>query len=223
MPALLAAVRRGVLQGGALPLTLPTLSLGEILISPTSMLYRNLLAMETEEALTAYPMDAAVLLGGCDKTVPAQLMAAASANVPALSVVTGPMRTGSWRGTRLGACTDCRAHWLQYRAGELDDHELGEVQQELCPTGGTCMVMGTASTMACLAEALGMMLPGGQSPMSAAIVVAGDCAPSCFVAPKHTGLAKPAADPASLSQQHANVAVYTAKYGLPDAAERPGV
>ena len=104
MPALLAAVRRGVLQGGALPLTLPTLSLGEILISPTSMLYRNLLAMETEEALTAYPMDAAVLLGGCDKTVPAQLMAAASANVPALSVVTGPMRTGSWRGTRLGAC-----------------------------------------------------------------------------------------------------------------------
>ena len=161
MPALLAAVRRGVLQGGALPLTLPTLSLGEILISPTSMLYRNLLAMETEEALTAYPMDAAVLLGGCDKTVPAQLMAAASADVPVVSVVTGPMRTGSWRGTRLGACTDCRAHWLQYRAGELDDSEIREVQQELCPTGGTCMVMGTASTMACLTEALGLMLPGG--------------------------------------------------------------
>ena len=161
MPALVAAARRGVLQGGALPLTLPTLSLGEILITPTSMLYRNLLAMETEEALTAYPMDAAVLLGGCDKTVPAQLMAAASANVPAVSVVTGPMRTGSWRGTRLGACTDCRAHWQRYRAGELDDAALGDVQQELCPTGGTCMVMGTASTMACLAEALGMMLPGG--------------------------------------------------------------
>jgi len=161
MPALLAAVRRGVLQGGALPLTLPTLSLGEILMSPTSMLYRNLLAMETEEALTAYPMDAAVLLGGCDKTVPAQLMAAASADVPVVSVVTGPMRTGSWRGTRLGACTDCRAHWLQYRAGELDDTEIRDVQQELCPTGGTCMVMGTASTMACLAETLGVMLPGG--------------------------------------------------------------
>ena len=161
MPALLAAVRRGVLQGGALPLTLPTLSLGEILISPTSMLYRNLLAMETEEALTAYPMDAAVLLGGCDKTVPAQLMAATSANVPVVSVVTGPMRTGSWRGTRLGACTDCRAHWMQYRAGELDDTEIREIQQELCPTGGTCMVMGTASTMACLTEALGLMLPGG--------------------------------------------------------------
>ena len=161
MPALAAAVRRGVLQGGALPLTLPTLSLGEILIAPTSMLYRNLLAMETEEALTAYPMDAAVLLGGCDKTVPAQLMAAASANVPAVSVVSGPMRTGFWRGTRLGACTDCRSHWLQYRAGELDNHELGEVRQELCPTGGTCMVMGTASSMACVAEALGMMLAGG--------------------------------------------------------------
>ncbi|MDE0227625.1 MAG: dihydroxy-acid dehydratase [Spirochaetaceae bacterium] len=161
MPALLAAVRRGVLQGGALPLTLPTLSLGEILISPTSMLYRNLLAMETEEALTAYPMDAAVLLGGCDKTVPAQLMAAASADVPVVSVVTGPMRTGFWRGTRLGACTDCRAHWQQFRAGELAGHELSEVQQELCPTGGTCMVMGTASTMACLGEALGLMLPGG--------------------------------------------------------------
>ena len=161
MPALLAAVRRGVLQGGALPLTLPTLSLGEILISPTSMLYRNLLAMETEEALTAYPMDAAVLLGGCDKTVPAQLMAAASADVPVVSVVTGPMRTGYWRGTRLGACTDCRAHWLRYRAGELDDTEIRAVQQELCPTGGTCMVMGTASTMACLTETLGLMLPGG--------------------------------------------------------------
>ena len=161
MPALVEAVRRGVLQGGALPLTLPTLSLGEILITPTSMLYRNLLAMETEEALTAYPMDAAVLVGGCDKTVPAQLMAAASADVPAVALVTGPMRTGSWRGTRLGACTDCRAHWQQFRAGELDRAELEQVQQELCPTGGTCMVMGTASTMACLSEALGLMLPGG--------------------------------------------------------------
>ena len=161
VPALVAAVRRGVLQGGALPLTLPTLALGEILMSPTSMLYRNLLAMETEEALTAYPMDAAVLVGGCDKTVPAQLMAAASANVPALALVTGPMRTGWWRGARLGACTDCRAHWQQFRAGELNQTELEQVRQELCPTGGTCMVMGTASTMACLCEALGIMLPGG--------------------------------------------------------------
>ena len=161
MPALVAAARRGVLQGGALPLTLPTLALGEILMTPTSMLYRNLLALETEEALTAYPMDAAVLMGGCDKTVPAQLMAAASANVPAVALVTGPMRTGFWRGARLGACTDCRAHWQQFRAGALSQDELEQVQQELCPTGGTCMVMGTASTMACLSEALGMMLPGG--------------------------------------------------------------
>ncbi len=161
MPALVAAARRGVLQGGALPLTLPTLALGEILMTPTSMLYRNLLALETEEALTAYPMDAAVLVGGCDKTVPAQLMAAASANVPAVALVTGPMRTGFWRGARLGACTDCRAHWQQFRAGALNQAELEQVQQELCPTGGTCMVMGTASTMACLSEALGMMLPGG--------------------------------------------------------------
>ena len=166
MPALVEAVRRGVLQGGALPLTLPTLSLGEILITPTSMLYRNLLAMETEEALTAYPMDAAVLVGGCDKTVPAQLMAAASADVPAVALVTGPMRTGSWRGTRLGACTDCRAHWQQFRAGALEQAELEQVQQELCPTGGTCMVMGTASTMACLSEALGLMLPGGAAAAS---------------------------------------------------------
>ena len=166
MPALVEAVRRGVLQGGALPLTLPTLSLGEILITPTSMLYRNLLAMETEEALTAYPMDAAVLVGGCDKTVPAQLMAAASADVPAVALVTGPMRTGSWRGTRLGACTDCRAHWQRFRAGALEQAELEQVQQELCPTGGTCMVMGTASTMACLSEALGLMLPGGAAAAS---------------------------------------------------------
>jgi dihydroxy-acid dehydratase len=161
MPALVAAVKRGILEAGGLPLVCPTLSLGEILISPTSMLYRNLLAMETEEALRSYPMDAAVLLGGCDKTVPAQLMAAASANVPAISVVTGPMRTGSWRGRRLGACTDCRSYWTEFRGGELKQKEIEEIGQALCPTGGTCMVMGTASTMACLTETLGLMLPGG--------------------------------------------------------------
>ena len=161
MPALVAAVKRGILEAGGLPFVCPTLSLGEIMISPTSMLYRNLLAMETEEALRSYPMDAAVLLGGCDKTVPAQLMAAASANVPAISVVTGPMRTGSWRGRRLGACTDCRSYWTAFRAGELKEKEIEEIEQSLCPTGGTCMVMGTASTMACLTETLGLMLPGG--------------------------------------------------------------
>ncbi len=161
MPELVQAVKRGVLQAGGLPLAFPTASLAEILLSPTSMLYRNLLAMETEEMIRAQPMDAVVLLGGCDKTVPAQLMAAASVNLPAVSVVTGPMTAGRWRGERLGACTDCRRYWSMYRAGELGDTEIAEVEQSLCPTAGTCMVMGTASTMACMAEALGMMLPGG--------------------------------------------------------------
>ncbi|MCU0271437.1 MAG: dihydroxy-acid dehydratase, partial [Acidimicrobiales bacterium] len=132
-----------------------------------SMLFRNLLAMETEEQIRSQPMDAAVLVGGCDKTVPAQLMAAVSADVPAVELVVGPMVTGSWRGERLGACTDCRRMWASHRAGELDDAEIAEVQANLCPTAGTCMVMGTASTMACLTEALGMMVPGGATPPSA--------------------------------------------------------
>lgn len=161
MPAVVEAIKRGVSQAGALPLVCPTLSLGETIISPTAMLFRNLLAMETEEALQAYPMDAAVLVGGCDKTLPAQLMAAASANLPAVSVVVGPMRSGNWHGQRLGACSDCRGFWARHRAGELNASEIDELTQSLCPTGGTCMVMGTASTMACLAEVLGMMLPGG--------------------------------------------------------------
>jgi len=161
MPEIVQAVKRGVLEAGGLPLVFPTTSLGEILLSPTSMPYRNLLAMETEEMIRAQPMDAVVLLGGCDKTVPAQLMAAASVNVPAVSVVTGPMMTGSWRGERLGACTDCRRYWALHRAGEVDDAAISEIEESLCPTGGTCMVMGTASTMACVAEALGFMLPGG--------------------------------------------------------------
>ncbi len=161
MPQLVAAVKRGVLEAGGLPLACPTLSLGEILISPTAMLFRNLLAMSTEEAIRGYPMDAVVLVGGCDKTVPAQLMAAASANVPAISLVVGPMRSGHWRGERLGACTDCRGFWTRHRGGELSDDEIVDVRSELCPTGGTCMVMGTASTMACVTETLGMMLPGG--------------------------------------------------------------
>ena len=166
MPPLAQAVKRGVLEAGGLPFAFPTSSWNEILTSPTTMLYRNLLAMETEELICAQPMDAVVLLGGCDKTVPAQLMAAATANIPALSVVIGPMRTGRWRGERLGACTDCRRNWAKYRSGELSDREINEIEGALCATGGTCMVMGTASTMACLAETLGMMLPGGASPPS---------------------------------------------------------
>ena len=161
VPLLVEAVRRGVQQAGGLALDFPTISLHESFAYPTSMLYRNLMAMDTEEMLGAQPMDAVVLIGGCDKTVPAQLMAAASANVPAVVVVTGPMMTGSHRGERLGACTDCRRFWGMYRGGEIGADEIEEVSGQLAPTAGTCMVMGTASTMACVTEALGMMLPGG--------------------------------------------------------------
>lgn len=161
MPELVEAAKRGVLQAGGLPLVFPTMSLGETLLSPTSMLFRNLASMEAEELIRAQPMDGVVLLGGCDKTVPAQLMAAISADIPALQVVAGPMLTGSWRGMRLGACTDCRRQWARHRAGELSKEEITQVEGQLCPTAGTCMVMGTASTMACIIEALGMALPGG--------------------------------------------------------------
>ena len=166
MPALVDAVKRGVLQAGGLPLVFPTISLNEILFSPTTMFYRNLLAMETEEMIRAQPMDAVVLLGGCDKTVPAQLMAAVSANVPAVVCVTGAMRTGAWRGERVGACTDCRRYYAGFREGRIGEEELREVQQQLCSTPGTCMVMGSASTIACVAETVGLMLPGGASPTS---------------------------------------------------------
>lgn len=159
MPALVEAVRRGVLEAGGLPFVFPTCSLHEILMSPTTMLYRNLLAMETEEMIRAHPMDAVVLCGGCDKTVVAQAMGALSANVPAVQLVVGPMRTGSWRGQRLGACTDCRRLWAQYRAGQFSDSDIAEAEQRLCSTSGTCMVMGTASTLACLAETMGLAVP----------------------------------------------------------------
>jgi len=166
MPDLIEAVKRGVMEAGGLPFVFPTCSLHEIFFSPTTMLFRNLLAMETEEMITAQPMDAVVLMGGCDKTVPAQLMAAASANIPAIQVVSGAMRTGSYEGTRLGACTDCRRYWAQYRAGDLGENEIAQVTQSLCSTPGTCMVMGTASTMACIVETLGLLIPGGATPLS---------------------------------------------------------
>ncbi|MET0450349.1 MAG: dihydroxy-acid dehydratase, partial [Mycobacterium sp.] len=164
MPALVDAVRRGVLEAGGLPLEFPTISLGEILTSPTTMLFRNLMAMDTEEMIRALPMDAAILLGGCDKTVPAQLMAAASSDKPVLLEVVGPMMTGSWRGERLGACTDCRRLWASHRGGVLDTAAITEARSELVTTAGTCAVMGTASTMACLTETMGMMLPSGATP-----------------------------------------------------------
>ncbi|MEK9753509.1 MAG: IlvD/Edd family dehydratase [Rhodospirillaceae bacterium] len=160
MPELVEAVSRGVLAAGALPRPFPTTSLGEVFLNPTSMVYRNLMAMDTEEMIRAQPMDAVVLIGGCDKTVPAQLMGAASADVPAVQLVTGPMMTGRHKGERLGACTDCRRFWAKYRAGEVDADEIAEVEGRLATTAGTCAVMGTASTMACIAETLGMALSG---------------------------------------------------------------
>ena len=160
MPELVEAVSRGVLAAGALPRPFPTVSLGEVFLNPTSMMYRNLMAMDTEEMIGAQPMDAVVLIGGCDKTVPAQLMGAASAGLPAIQLVTGPMSTGRHKGQRLGACTDCRGFWAKYRAGSIDSDEIEIVEGRLSVTAGTCAVMGTASTMACIAETLGMSLPG---------------------------------------------------------------
>ena len=159
VPDLVEAVKRGVMLAGGLPVEFPTISLHESFAYPTSMYLRNLMAMDTEEMLRAQPMDSVVLIGGCDKTVPAQLMGAASAATPAIQLVTGPMLSGSHRGVRVGACTDCRRFWARYRADEIDDQEILEVNDQLVPTAGTCSVMGTASTMACIAEAMGMMLP----------------------------------------------------------------
>jgi dihydroxy-acid dehydratase len=159
-PELIAAVERGVLAAGGLPLRFPTISLGEVFLNPTSLMFRNLMAMDTEEMIRAQPMDAVVLVGGCDKTVPAQLMGAISANRPAIGLVAGPMMTSRWHGERLGACTDCRRFWAKYRAGEIDSGEVHEIEGNLATTAGTCAVMGTASTMASIAEALGMILPG---------------------------------------------------------------
>lgn len=161
VPEMIAAIERGVLMAGGLPVRFPVISMHESFSNPTSMFLRNLMAIDAEEMIRAQPMDAVVLIGGCDKTVPALLMGAASAGVPAILTVTGPMITGDHRGERLGACTDCRRFWARHRAGEIEAAEMEEISAKLAPTAGTCMVMGTASTMALTAEALGMMLPGG--------------------------------------------------------------
>jgi dihydroxy-acid dehydratase len=159
MPELVEAVKRGVLKSGGLPVDFPTISLGEVFLSPTSLMFRNLMSMDVEEMLRAQPIDAAVLIGGCDKTVPAQLMGAVSANIPAVQLVTGPMMAMPHRGERLGACTDCRRFWARFRAGEVSESGIDEIEGNLATTAGTCAVMGTASTMACIAETLGMTLP----------------------------------------------------------------
>lgn len=164
MPQLLEAVKRGVMLAGGLPMAFPTISIHESFSAPTSMFMRNLMSMETEEMIRAQPMDAVVLIGGCDKTVPAQLMGAASAGVPAIQLITGSMLTGAHRAERVGACTDCRRYWGKFRAGKIDAQEIADVNNQLVASVGTCSVMGTASTMACIAEALGMTVPGGASP-----------------------------------------------------------
>src|SRR3977135_4337075 len=159
-PQLVEAVKRGVIAAGGLPMEFPTISLGEVFLHPTSLVFRNLMSMDVEEMIRAQPMSAVVLIGGCDKTVPAQLMGAISAGVPAVQLVVGPMMTGRYHGERLGACTHCRRFWGRYRAGDRGKPEIAEVEDNLATTAGTCAVMGTASTMACLVETLGMSLPG---------------------------------------------------------------
>lgn len=154
------AVKRGVSQAGGLALEFPTISLGEIFLSPTSMLYRNLAAMDTEEMIRAQPIDGVVLLVNCDKTIPAALMGAASADLPTILVSGGPMLNGNYRGEILGACTDCRRLTADYQAGTLDAATYNEIEDGIVRSIGHCMVMGTASTMNSLAEALGIALPG---------------------------------------------------------------
>ncbi|TNJ63897.1 dihydroxy-acid dehydratase [Paenibacillus hemerocallicola] len=153
-------VKRGVWQAGGLPMEFPTISIGEPYVKPTTMLLRNLMAMDTEEMIKAHPLDGVVLVGGCDKTVPAQLMAAISANVPAIVLTGGPMLNGRLNGQSLGACTDCYKYTLEHKAGNITDKELSTAEDAICRSDGHCMVMGTASTMASIAEALGMALPG---------------------------------------------------------------
>ncbi len=159
MPDLIEAVKRGVMLAGGLPMVFPTISIGESFAHPTSMFLRNLMSMDTEEMIRAQPMDSVVLIGGCDKTLPAQVMALASANLPGIVLPTGSMVVGHYRGQLLGACTDCRRFWAEHRAGAIGNSEIEEISGRLVPSVGTCMVMGTASTMACLLEAMGLSLP----------------------------------------------------------------
>jgi dihydroxy-acid dehydratase len=159
VPQIIEAVKRGVMLAGAMPMVFPTISIAESFAHPTSMYLRNLMAMDTEEMIRAQPMDAVVVIGGCDKTLPAQIMAAVSADLPTVVIPVGPMVVGHHKGEVLGACTDCRRLWAKFRADEIDGDEIEAVNGRLAPSVGTCMVMGTASTMACITEALGLSLP----------------------------------------------------------------
>ncbi|CAG7915567.1 unnamed protein product [Penicillium olsonii] len=165
VPQLIEAAKRGVQLNGGLAIDFPTISIHESFSYPTSMFLRNLMSMDTEEMIKAQPVDACIMIGGCDKTVPAQIMGGISANKPILPLVTGPMMPGSHKGKRIGACTDCRNNWASFRAGNLDVEDIASLNEELAPTAGTCGVMGTASTMACITAALGLMpLRGASAP-----------------------------------------------------------
>ncbi|MHA6253146.1 dihydroxy-acid dehydratase [Oceanobacillus sp. CAU 1775] len=155
------AIKQGVIMAGGTALEFPIMSVGEMFTSPTTMLYRNLVAMDTEEMINAQPIDGVVLIGGCDKMAPALLMGAASADKPAILFTGGPMNNGEYKGRTLGACSDCRHFWQEFKAGTVDEEEIQEINRELAPTAGHCMVMGSASTIASCSEALGMMLPEG--------------------------------------------------------------
>jgi dihydroxy-acid dehydratase len=156
-------VKRGVWQAGGFPLELPAMSLSETFMKPTTMLYRNLLAMETEELIHSQPIDGVVLLGGCDKTLPALLMGAISANVPAIAVPAGPMLRGNWRGDVLGSGSDAWKYWDEKRAGTIGEEEWHEIEGGIARSFGTCMTMGTAATMMSMVEALGFTLSGASS------------------------------------------------------------
>jgi L-arabonate dehydrase len=155
------SVKRGVLQAGGFPAEFPVLSLGESLMKPTTMLYRNLMAMDVEESIRSYPLDGVVLLTGCDKTNPASILGAASADIPTIVVTGGPMLNGRWRGLEIGSCSDCWHYHEELRAGRISEEEWVEIENSMSRSNGHCMTMGTASTMACVTEALGLTLPGG--------------------------------------------------------------
>jgi len=155
------AVKRGVLQAGGFPREFPVMSLGESLMKPTTMLYRNLMAMDVEESIRSYPLDGVVLLTGCDKTNPASILGACSANIPTIVVTGGPMLNGHWRGKELGSCSDCWHYHEELRGGRISEQDFVEIENAMSRSNGHCMTMGTASTMACVTEALGLTLPGG--------------------------------------------------------------
>ena len=156
-------VKRGILMAGGFPIELPALSLSESLLKPTTMLYRNLLAMDAEELLRGHPVDGVVLMGGCDKTTPALLLGATSMNMPAIYLPAGPMLRGNWKGKTLGSGSDAWKYWDERRAGKISDKDWVDIEAGIARSYGTCMTMGTASTMTAIAEAIGMTLPGASS------------------------------------------------------------